>query len=90
MKQKGNINSLIYIMMIRGIEDMKKFLEKIILSEKDYEYLTKGIAAGVGIGIIVGVITEEIVLFFALGGVTGILAASIISIIKKSKGNVEV
>ncbi|WP_195999329.1 hypothetical protein [Clostridium sp. 1001271B_151109_B4] len=69
---------------------MKKFLEKIILSEKDYEYLTKGIAAGVGIGIIVGVITEEIVLFFALGGVTGILAASIISIIKKSKGNVEV
>ena len=90
MKQKGNINSLIYIMMIRGIKDMKKFLEKIILSEKDYEYLTKGIAAGVGIGIIVGVITEEIVLFFALGGVTGILAASIISIIKKSKGNVEV
>ena len=30
---------------------MIKFLEKIILSDKDYEYLTKGIAIGVGTGV---------------------------------------
>lgn len=69
---------------------MKKFWEKIILSEKDYEYLTKGIAAGVGLGIIIGIIFEEIILFFALGGVVGIVGASILSIIRKSKANIEV
>ena len=30
---------------------MVKFLEKMILSDKDYEYLTKGIAIGVGTGV---------------------------------------
>ena len=29
-------------------------IEKIILSDQDYEYLTKGIAIGVGIGTLVG------------------------------------
>ena len=88
MKQKCIINSLIYISIIRGLRTMKKFLEKIILSEKDYEYLTKGIAAGVGLGIIIGVVAENIILFFALGGVIGIIGASLLSIIKKIKDDI--
>lgn len=67
---------------------MNRLLEKMILSEGDYEYLTKGIAFGVGIGIIIGIIAENIILFFALGGVVGILVASILSIIKKLKSNI--
>lgn len=59
--------------------------KKLILSEKDYEYLTKGLAVGVGIGIIVGSIAENILLFFALGGVLGIIGATVFSTIKKFK-----
>ena len=59
--------------------------KKLILSEKDYEYLTKGLAAGVGIGIIIGSMAENILLFFALGGVLGIIGATIFSTIKKFK-----
>ena len=58
--------------------------KKLILSEKDYEYLTKGLAGGVGIGIIIGAIAENL-LFFALGGVLGIICATIFSTIKKFK-----
>lgn len=63
---------------------MKKLLDKIILSEKEYEYLTKGIAIGVGLGIVIGTILDEIVLFFALGGVIGIISALIFSFIKRN------
>ncbi|WP_195999473.1 hypothetical protein [Clostridium sp. 1001271B_151109_B4] len=59
--------------------------KKLILSEKDYEYLTKGLTAGVGLGIIIGSIAENIILFFALGGVLGIIGATIFSTIKKFK-----
>lgn len=59
--------------------------KKLILSEKDYEYLTKGLAVGVGLGIIVGSIAENILLFFALGGVLGIIGATAFSTIKKFK-----
>ena len=31
-------------------------VEKIMLSDKEYEYLTKGIAIGVGIGIVSGMV----------------------------------
>lgn len=57
----------------------------IILSEKDYEYLTKAIAIGVGIGIIIGLILDNVILFFALGGVIGIIDAFIMWIITKLK-----
>ena len=69
---------------------MNRLFEWVLLSERDYEYLTKGIAAGVGLGVSVGVIAEDIILFFALGGVTGIIGASVLSIIKKSKDNIDV
>ena len=59
--------------------------KKLILSEKDYEYLTKGLAAGVGLGIIIGSMAENILLFFALGGVLGIIGATVFSTIKKFK-----
>lgn len=50
-------------------------LEKFILSEKDYEYLTKGIATGVGMGIVIGAFVGNITLAFATGGVVGIVLA---------------
>ena len=57
--------------------------DKLILDDKDYEILTKGIASGVFIGTIIGIISGEITLFFALGGVIGIIASTIISISNK-------
>lgn len=59
--------------------------KKLILSEKDYEYLTKGLALGVGIGTIIGALLENVLLFFALGGVLGIIGSSIFSFYKKFK-----
>ena len=47
--------------------------KKLILSEKDYEYLTKGLASGVGLGIIIGSLVGDVLFFFALGGVLGII-----------------
>lgn len=69
--------------MIENLVEGDNLLDKILLSEKDYEYLIKGIAIGVGIGIITGVILEDIVLYFALGGVIGILASAIISLARR-------
>ena len=59
--------------------------KKLILSEKDYEYLTKGLASGVGLGIIIGSISGDVLFFFALGGVLGIIGSSIFSFYKKFK-----
>lgn len=66
---------------------MVKFLEKMILSDKDYEYLTKGIAVGVGTGVLIGTIIGNVTLTFAAGGVIGILSAFIYSIYKRRKVN---
>lgn len=66
---------------------MVKFLEKMILSDKDYEYLTKGIAIGVGTGVLIGTIVGNVTLTFAAGGVIGILSAFIYSIYKRKKVN---
>ena len=59
--------------------------KKLILSEKDYEYLTKGLASGVGIGIIIGSLVGDVLFFFALGGVLGIIGSGIFSFYKKFK-----
>ena len=66
---------------------MVKFLEKMILSDKDYEYLTKGIAIGVGTGVLIGTIVGNETLTFAAGGVIGILSAFIYSIYKRRRVN---
>ena len=60
-------------------------LKKLILSEKDYEYLTKGLAIGVGIGIIIGSLVGDILFFFSLGGVLGIIGSGIFSFYRKFK-----
>lgn len=65
-------------------------LDKLVLSDKDYEYLTKGIAGGVGIGILLGVIVGNITLTFAAGGVIGTILAVIYLYYKKSKKQNEV
>lgn len=61
--------------------------KNIILSEKDYECLAKAIAMGVGIGIITGIILDNVVLFFALGGVIGIITSFIMCTITKFNKN---
>lgn len=60
-------------------------LDKLVLSDKDYEYLTKGIAGGVGLGILLGVVVGNITLTFAAGGVSGIIIAVVYSYYKKLK-----
>lgn len=65
-------------------------LDKLVLSDKDYEYLTKGIAGGVGVGILLGVIVGNITLTFAAGGVIGTILAVMYLYYKKSKKQNEV
>ncbi|MGL5352885.1 MAG: hypothetical protein ACRDA5_06105 [Clostridium sp.] len=60
-------------------------LEKIEITEEDYECLAKGIAIGVGIGILVGAFFDNVVFTFALGGVAGILISLGCSYFKKYK-----
>ena len=60
-------------------------LEKFMLSDKDYEYLTKGIAWGVGSGIIIGIIIANVILGFALGVVLGIICGCIYSYYRRIK-----
>ena len=64
-------------------------LEKLILSDKDYDYLTKGIAIGIILGVIVGTIIENIVLGFSAGGVFGIIIAFIYSSYKKINKHID-
>lgn len=51
-------------------------MNKLSLTEEEYEILTKGIAGGVGIGTIVGCFTSNVEFFFALGGIIGIIISS--------------
>ena len=60
-------------------------LKKLILSEKDYKYLTKGLSSGVILGVIIGTIVENVLFFFALGGSLGIIGTIIFSIYNKVK-----
>ena len=60
-------------------------VEKIMLSDKEYEYLTKGIAIGIGIGIVSGMVLEDIVLGFSAGGVIGIIESFVYSYYKRLK-----
>ena len=71
---------------IKNKEDMQ-MVEKIMLSDKDYEYLTKGIASGVGIGTIIGMLLQDIILGFAAGGVIGIILSFVYSYYRKAKSH---
>ena len=70
MLYKSNRYKLNFSYVVWGV---KEVLKKLILSEKDYEYLTKGLSSGVVLGIIVGALVEDILFFFALGGILGII-----------------
>lgn len=54
-------------------------LEKIMLTDKEYENLGKGLAIGAGMGIIIGSIIDLTSFCFTLGGVLGILVSLIYS-----------
>lgn len=60
-------------------------LEKLILSDEDYDYLAKGIALGAGIGIFLGLFIDNIILAFSACSVIGIISAFLYSFYKKSK-----
>jgi len=62
---------------------VKKMLEKFSLSEKEYENVAKGIAGGVGIGTLIGLIIGNVTLWFAIGGVLGIISSLIYSFFEK-------
>ncbi len=60
-------------------------LEKIILSDKECEHLTKSIAGGVGIGLALGAMVNNPQFWFALGGVVGIVFSLIYTLINRNK-----
>ncbi|MGL5085058.1 MAG: hypothetical protein ACRC68_04975 [Clostridium sp.] len=60
-------------------------LDKIEIAEEDYECLAKGIAIGVGLGILIGAFLDNVIFTFALGGVIGILVSLGCSYFKKYK-----
>lgn len=60
-------------------------LEKIILSDKECEHLTKSIACGVGIGLALGAMVNNTQFWFALGGVVGIVFSLIYTLINRNK-----
>lgn len=62
-------------------------MEKLILSDQDYDYLAKGIALGAGIGILLGFFTHNIILTFSAGSVIGIISALGYSFYKDFKRN---
>ncbi|MGG5460307.1 hypothetical protein [Clostridium sp. B9] len=62
-------------------------LEKMILSDKECENITKSIAGGVGIGLSLGAIFNNPQFGFALGGVVGVIASLVYSLVKRSKEN---
>lgn len=60
-------------------------LEKLILSDEDYDYLAKGIVIGAGIGILLGLFIDNIILTFSGGSVVGIILSLGYSFYRKSK-----
>lgn len=60
-------------------------LEKLSLSDQEYDNMVKGIAIGVGLGILIGAILENVTFYFALGGVIGIIVSLIYSKYSKLK-----
>jgi len=62
-------------------------LDKLSLSERECENVAKGIAWGVGIGTLIGLITGNVILWFAVGGVAGIISSLTYSFFEKYKKN---
>lgn len=60
-------------------------LDKLSLTDKECEYLAKGIAIGVGCGVLVGAVVGNVALTFSIGGVLGIIGSVIYSWIERGK-----
>lgn len=60
-------------------------MDKIILSDKDLDYLAKGLAIGSGIGIFLGIFIDNIVLSFSGCSIIGIVISLIYSKYKSIK-----
>jgi len=58
-------------------------LDKFSLSERECENISKGIAWGVGLGTLSGLLIGNVILWFAMGGVVGIISSLIYSIFEK-------
>ncbi|MCR1953085.1 MULTISPECIES: hypothetical protein [unclassified Clostridium] len=63
-------------------------MEKLILSDQDYDYLAKGIAVGAGIGIFLGFFIDNIILTFSGCSVIAIISSLGYSFYKKSKSKI--
>lgn len=60
-------------------------LEKLFLSERDYDYLAKSIILGVLIGIFIGIFIDNIILAFSACTAIGIFFSFLYSLYKKFK-----
>ncbi|MGL5152614.1 MAG: hypothetical protein ACRC7N_18805 [Clostridium sp.] len=63
-------------------------LDKISLSDKECEYLAKGIAIGAGCGVVIGAVMDAVPLVFSIGGVVGIIGSLIYCAYDKHKKKV--
>ena len=63
-------------------------LDKISLSEKECENIAKGIAWGVGIGILIGLVIGNVTLWFAMGGVVGVISSLVYSFFARHKKHI--
>lgn len=59
-------------------------LNKLIISDSQYDDIAKGIAFGSGIGILIGLLFNNILFMFSLGSVIGIIISLIYSTTKKN------
>jgi uncharacterized membrane protein YoaK (UPF0700 family) len=60
-------------------------IERLILSEEDYDYLAKGIAIGAGVGVLIGLFVDNIILSFSAFTALGIIVSVAYSFYKKNK-----
>ncbi|MGL4773428.1 MAG: hypothetical protein ACRC2K_07690 [Clostridium sp.] len=60
-------------------------LDKISLSDRECEFLAKGIAIGAGCGVVVGAVVGAVPLVFSIGGVAGIIGSLIYCAYDKHK-----
>lgn len=64
---------------------MEKYniFEKFILTDKDFKNFIMSIIIGILVGSIIGIVVKDIMFFFPLGGLIGIIVMYIWSIYKK-------
>ena len=64
---------------------MRIMFEKLNLSDKECDNIIKGVAYGVGIGILIGSLLNKVAFFFAAGGVIGIVLSLAYSFFVRDK-----